>query len=351
MKIPHVGTRTREEPLYGPGVLPADAVRPHTYEGIIVGELMGPIEYHLKEDSHRKSCETIEVYHRWFWDESPWGPPLLLPCETWCQARVLSRWKYGPMNRQLWTAATWEFYKPAFVGQKLTAWLRVLDKYWKRNKPYVLTESWCEDEKGNVVHRGVEELLLFLSLPPDVRLHGGQPGATAATAPEPSSQGKAESAYVQPAQQPPLPEQAWPPPRKGAASLQASRETPVGFALPGRSWTVQFRRAWETEHWTDNVHRADGIQKHGFKSGLPEGDHITSKLIEPLVGFFGEEWYRSGRISIKVLPMYGGDVLQQTCVVREKVPEKAGVRFHLDVALVKPNGDRGLVGTASCVVP
>ena len=52
------------------------------------------------------------------------------------------------MNRQLWTAATWEFYKPAFVGQKLTAWLRVLDKYWKRNKPYVLTESWCEDEKG-----------------------------------------------------------------------------------------------------------------------------------------------------------------------------------------------------------
>ena len=49
--------------------------------------------------------------------------------------------------------------------------------------------------------------------------------------------------------------------------------------------------------------------------------------------------------------MYGGDVLQQTCVVREKAPEKAGVRFHLDVALVKPNGDRGLVGTASCVVP
>ena len=170
MKIPHEGIRTREESLFPAGPLAPDAIVPHRFDGIVVGELMGPVAYTVKPATHEKSCAVLELRHPWFVERSPWGGVVLLACETWCQARVLSRWRYGRMNNQLWTSFDWEFYKPALLGQTLYGYLRVLEKYWKRNKPYVLTESWSEDDSGDVVHRQVEELLLLLDLPEGTKL-------------------------------------------------------------------------------------------------------------------------------------------------------------------------------------
>lgn len=170
VKIAKEGIRLRNAPLYGPGRLGPEHVVPHRFDKVVVGELMGPIEYVIKSETHTKNLDFLNIYHRWFWEDSPWGGPIALPNETWCQARVLSRWKYGPMNRQLWVSTEWEFHKPALVGQKVYAWLRVLDKYWKRGKPYVRTESWTENENGEVYLRQVEELVLLLDMPEDAKL-------------------------------------------------------------------------------------------------------------------------------------------------------------------------------------
>ena len=86
MKISHEGIRTREEPLYPPGPLPPNAIVPHRFEGIMVGELMGPVEYTVKPATHEKSCAVLELSHPWFVERSPWGGVVLLPCETWCQS-------------------------------------------------------------------------------------------------------------------------------------------------------------------------------------------------------------------------------------------------------------------------
>lgn len=164
------GVRTREQPLYGHGKLGPEHIVPHTWEGVVVNEVMGPVDFDVSPESHARTLEALNVYHSWFWDSSPWGGLLLLPNETWCMARVLSRWKYGPMNRQLWTSTEWTFLQPAFVGEQLYGWLRVADKYWKRGKPYVLVEAWVENARGEVVFRSFDELLLLLSLPKDVKL-------------------------------------------------------------------------------------------------------------------------------------------------------------------------------------
>ncbi|MBI4308515.1 MAG: hypothetical protein HY684_06900 [Chloroflexi bacterium] len=164
------GVRTREQPLYGHGKLGPQHIVPHTWEGIVANEVMGPVDFTVRPESHVKSLDALNIFHSWFWDASPWGGPMLLPCETWCMARVLSRWKYGPMNRQLWTFTDWTFLGPTFVGEPLYGWLRVTDKYWKREKPYVLVEAWVENARGEVVFRSFDELLLLLSLPRDVKL-------------------------------------------------------------------------------------------------------------------------------------------------------------------------------------
>lgn len=164
------GIRTREEPLYGHGKLGPEHIVPHTWEVVIVNEVMGPVDFSVRPESHARTLETLGIYHAWFWEESPWGRPILLPNETWAMARALSRWKYGPMNRQLWTSTDWTCLGPTFVDEPLYAWLRVTDKYHKRDKPYVLTETWVENARGEVVFRSFDELLLLLSMPENVKL-------------------------------------------------------------------------------------------------------------------------------------------------------------------------------------
>lgn len=163
VKLGHEGTWTRRDPKYGPGPLPEEYT-PIRYDAVVVGEIMGPIEYTVKEQSHRKHMDFQQIYHRWFTSESPWGGPLLYPFETWCQARVHSRWKYGRINEAVYASARWKFYKPALLGQPLYGWMRVVDKYWKRDKPYLLTDSWTEDAEGNAIMHAREELVLLADI-------------------------------------------------------------------------------------------------------------------------------------------------------------------------------------------
>ncbi|GEM_PF-4542418 len=160
VKLSHEGIWTRKEPRFGPGPLPEEYT-PITYDAAVVGEIMGPIEFTISEASHKKHTAFQQIYHRWFTEESPWGGPILYPFETWCQARVHSRWKYGRINEALYASARWKFYKPAPVGEPLFGWMHVADKYMKRGKPYILTDSWTEDAKGHVIMHAREELVLM----------------------------------------------------------------------------------------------------------------------------------------------------------------------------------------------
>lgn len=125
----------------------------------------------------------------------------------------------------------------------------------------------------------------------------------------------------------------------------------IGDELPAKEWTVRFRRGWSTDDWKDNVHRGDGITRYGYKDGLIEGDHLVTLLVEVMVAFFGEDWYGYGTISGKLLPVYGGDRLRTRCVLTGLEPESDRVRAHFDAELVKENGDKAVVGTASCLLP
>ncbi|MBI4308186.1 MAG: hypothetical protein HY684_05205, partial [Chloroflexi bacterium] len=129
----------------------------------------------------------------------------------------------------------------------------------------------------------------------------------------------------------------------------ASPTIPVGYRLPSKKWTAAFRLDWN-EHWQRNMHR-DYAKEYGYKGGLVEGDIVFEHVIEMLLQFFGEPWYGEGEIEVKVLPIYEGDVLTTVAVVRDKVEEKDGVRFALDVRMEKPDGQLGIVGTASCLAP
>ncbi len=137
----------------------------------------------------------------------------------------------------------------------------------------------------------------------------------------------------------------------------ATRDTEIGYELPSLSKTAVMRMAgegrtdWDPEKWHDNIHEDKYAQRWGYKGGLVEGDIVFEHIIEGLIDFFGEGWYRSGRITVKVCnPTYAGDKLKTGARVREKVIEGSKVRIVLDVAIEKEGGQKVIVGTASALV-
>ena len=66
------------------------------------------------------------------------------------------------------TGIEWEFYKPPQVGQKQIGYARVHSKFYKRGRAYYKTEYWAEDENGDVLHKGYDEMLITAELPPEL---------------------------------------------------------------------------------------------------------------------------------------------------------------------------------------
>ena len=46
-----------------------------------------------------------------------------------------------------------EFHNPPIAGKKITVTSRIADKYWRRGKPYLVTEATAFDEDGRLLER------------------------------------------------------------------------------------------------------------------------------------------------------------------------------------------------------
>ncbi len=160
---------SKKTPKYGPGELPVEYTSMR-WDEMTIGEEFGPIEYTVKESSHKRHSECQQNYHPWYVEKSPWSGPLYFPFETWCMARVLSRWKYGRLNAGIYAGADWQFFKPAKLGQKLIGRCKIADKYKKRGKEYVVIECITEDEDGDVILKCREEMVLLADAPPDLKI-------------------------------------------------------------------------------------------------------------------------------------------------------------------------------------
>ncbi len=63
----------------------------------------------------------------------------------------------------------WEFYKPPCVGQKQFGYVRVHSKYHKRGRPYYKLEYWVEDENGDILAKGIDEMLITSDLSQELK--------------------------------------------------------------------------------------------------------------------------------------------------------------------------------------
>ena len=132
-----------------------------SYETIEVGEELGTKEMYITEDLIKKYTHAIEGNHPWYMKNSPFGgliaPPTIFDQET---LRLLDS-KYARFG-SIHSKQAWEFKNPIKPGKKYIITVRVVDKYIKRERGYLVMELVAVGEDGIEVCRGWHTSLISL---------------------------------------------------------------------------------------------------------------------------------------------------------------------------------------------
>jgi acyl dehydratase len=131
-----------------------------TYDILRVGE-------EFVSDTHLVTPEDIATYafavddhHPWFFGDSPVGGPIAHPTLLGNQALHLRHSKYV-VHGGLHAKMQFQFLRPVRPGMRVRSRGKVIDKYERRGKQYMVTEFVTEDEDGTPLIRGQFTQMLF----------------------------------------------------------------------------------------------------------------------------------------------------------------------------------------------
>jgi hypothetical protein len=135
--------------------------KPFNYDMIQIGEVLGEQEVLLTDAMIRTCAQAIESSHPWYFEDSPYGgrlaPPTIFDNDT---LRMLDEQyeRFGNIHAK----QAWEFFSPARLGTQVRLTVRVIDKYIRRNRPYLVMELVAVDEDGLTLCRSTHTSLMTL---------------------------------------------------------------------------------------------------------------------------------------------------------------------------------------------
>lgn len=131
------------------------------YDQMKVGEELGRKEILITDEMIRACANAIESNHPWYFEDSPFGgriaPPTVFDNDT---LRILDEQyeRFGSIHAK----QAWELKNPARPGKKVTITVKLIDKYIKRERNYIVMELVAVDEDGLEICRGRHTSLMSL---------------------------------------------------------------------------------------------------------------------------------------------------------------------------------------------
>jgi acyl dehydratase len=139
-----------------------------TYDVLTVGEEFVSDEHLVTPDDIETYAFAVDDHHPWFSGSSPFGGPVAHPTLMANQALHLRHGKYL-VHAGLHAKMEFKFLEPIQPGMRVRSRGRLIDKYERRGRQYMVTEFVTEDEAGTELVRGQFTQMLI----PEGTRHGG----------------------------------------------------------------------------------------------------------------------------------------------------------------------------------
>jgi len=131
-----------------------------TYEVLQVGEEFVSNDHLVTPEDVEAYAFAVDDHHPWFLGDSPFGGPIAHPTLLANQALMMRHSRYV-VHAGLHARMEFEFLEPIRPGVRARSRGKVVDKYERRGKPYMVTEFTTEAEDGTVLVRGRFVQMLF----------------------------------------------------------------------------------------------------------------------------------------------------------------------------------------------
>jgi len=130
------------------------------YATVQVGEEFYSTDLVVKPEDIDTFAYAVDDHHPWYFDDSPFGGPIAHPTLLANQALLMRHNKYI-VDAGLHAQMQFEFLRPVRVGMRVRTRGRVIDKYEKRGRHYMVTEFVTAEESGEVLVRGQFTQMIF----------------------------------------------------------------------------------------------------------------------------------------------------------------------------------------------
>ena len=118
-----------------------------TYEALQVGEEFSSDTFLVTPEEIETYAFAVDDHHAWFFGESPFGGAVAHPTMLANQALRLRHSRYV-VHAGLHAQMEFEFLEPIRPGLRARSHGRVVEKYERRGRPYMVTEFMTKAEHG-----------------------------------------------------------------------------------------------------------------------------------------------------------------------------------------------------------
>jgi len=294
-----------------------------SFDRLRVGEAFRSDERLVRPQDVEAYAFAVDDHDPWFFAPGPFGGPIIHPTLLANQALFLRHTRYV-VPAGLHARMTFEFLAPMPLGTRAHTRGRLVDKYFRRDKPYMVTEYQTLDENDRALVQGRFVQMLFHR--ETAPAHGGAPR--------------------------PEPEESPVDTRIRLAEGRAGRLR-VGDRLEPLHRTVTQRQIDTYSGVRPGSIHTDPTwaEAKGFSTTIAQGMMSTAYVSALAAATIGQGFIAGGRMDVKFLaPVFEGTTLTVQGVVVGFSDEGDRRRAHLEVTIVDEAGHTTLAGTASGLV-
>jgi acyl dehydratase len=132
-----------------------------SYEVVTVGEEFMSDDFLVRPEDVETYAYAVDDHHPWYFKDSPLGGRITHPTLMGNQALLMRHSKYI-VPAGLHAKMEFEFIEPMRVGMRVRSYGRVIDKYERRGRHYMVTQfETREEESGEVLTRGQFTQMIF----------------------------------------------------------------------------------------------------------------------------------------------------------------------------------------------
>ena len=131
------------------------------YEDVTVGEEFMSDDFLIKPEDVETYAFAVDDRNPWYFEDSPFGGPIVHPTMLGNQALLMRHNKYI-VPAGLHAKMEFESVEPMRVGMRVRSYGKIVDKYEKRERHYMVTQFETREEgTGTVFVRGQFTQMIF----------------------------------------------------------------------------------------------------------------------------------------------------------------------------------------------